>query len=324
MPNVNCYGETVIYGGTGCPNLAAEIATVLGLRLGDRTVKVFPNSNTFVRLGSSVRGQDTFIIQTTSAPVNDNLMELLIFIDTLKRASAGRVTAVIPYLGYARSDKKDQPRVPITARLVADMIQIAGADRYVTLDLHSGQIQGFFSIPGDILTAFPLIADYMRLKDLSNAVVVAADLGFAKKARAFATELDIPVAFVEKRRIGTEVEIMTVIGDVEGKDVILIDDEVDTGGTVCDDIETLIENKVRDIYCCFVHPVFSADAAQRLAKYPIREIVTTNSLPIPQEKQDLLPPTRIISVAPLLAGVIRRVHEGRSVGEMYVPYHGYS
>ena len=178
--HISSYGETVLYGGTGCPDLAAEIANDLGLRLGDRDVEVFPNSNTFVRLGSSVRGQDTFIIQTTSAPVNDNLMELLIFIDTLKRASAGRVTAVIPYLGYARSDKKDQPRVPITARLVADMIQIAGADRYVTLDLHSGQIQGFFSIPGDILTAFPLIADYMRLKDLSNAVVVAADLGFAK------------------------------------------------------------------------------------------------------------------------------------------------
>jgi ribose-phosphate pyrophosphokinase len=324
MPHVSCYGETVLYGGTCCPSLAAEIANELGLRLGERDIEVFPNSNTFVRLGSSVRGQDTFIIQATSAPVNDNLMELLIFIDTLKRASAGRVTAVIPYLGYARSDKKDQPRVPITARLVADMIQVAGADRYITLDLHSGQIQGFFSIPGDILTAFPLIADYMRLKDLENAVVVAADLGFAKKARAFATELDLPVAFVEKRRIGKEVEILTVIGDVNGRDIILIDDEVDTGGTICDDIEVLIENKARDIYCCFVHPIFSSDAASRLGTYPIREIVTTNSTPIPEEKQALLPPTRIISVAPLLAGVIRRVHEGRSVGEMFVPYHGYS
>lgn len=324
MAHVRCYGETVLYGGTGCPDLAGEMANDLGLRLGDRDVEIFPNSNTFVRLGSSVRGQDTFIIQTTSAPVNDNLMELLIFIDTLKRASAGRVTAVIPYLGYARSDKKDQPRVPITARLVADMIQIAGADRYITLDLHSGQIQGFFSIPGDILTAFPLIADYMRMKDLSNAVVVAADLGFAKKARAFATELDLPVAFVEKRRTGTEVEILSVIGEVAGKDIILIDDEVDTAGTVCDDIEVLLENHVRDIFCCFVHPVFSGDAPRRLGQYPIREIVTTNSLPIPEEKMNFLPPTKIISVAALLAGVIRRVHEGRSVGEMYVPYHGYS
>ena len=324
MAHVSCYGETVLYGGTGCPDLAAEIATNLGLRLGDRDVEVFPNSNTFVRLGSSVRGQDTFIIQTTSAPTNDNIMELLIFIDTLKRASAGRVTAVIPYLGYARSDKKDQPRVPITARLVADMIQVAGADRYITLDLHSWQIQGFFSIPGDILTAFPLIADYMRQKDLTNAVVVAADLGFAKKSRAFATELDLPVAFVEKRRVGTHIEVLTVIGDVEGKDIILIDDEVDTAATICDDIEVLIENGVRDIYCCFVHPVFSEDAPRRLGKYPIREIVTTNTLPIPEEKRLLLPPTRIISVAALLAGVICRVHEGRSVGEMYVPYHGYS
>lgn len=324
MAYVSCYGETVLYGGTGCPNLAAEIATELGLRLGERDVEIFPNSNTFIRLGSSVRGQDTFIIQTTSAPVNDNLMELLIFIDTLKRASAGRVTAVIPYLGYARSDKKDQPRVPITARLVADMIQIAGADRYITLDLHAGQIQGFFSIPGDQVTVFPLIADYMRLKDLTNAVVVAADLGFAKKARVFATELELPVAFVEKRRVGRKVEILTVIGEVEGKDVILIDDEVDTAGTICDDIQALIENNARDIYCCFVHPVFSANAADRLGQYPISEIVTTNSVPIPEAKLAVLPPTRIISVAPMIAGVIRRVHEGRSVGEMYVPYHGYS
>ena len=322
MTYVGCYGEIVLYGGTGCPDLAEQVAHDLGVDLCDREVIVFPNSNTFVRLGSSVRGQDAFIIQTTSAPTNDNLMELLIFIDTLNRASAGRITAVIPYLGYARSDKKDQPRVPITARLVADMIQTAGADRYVTLDLHSGQIQGFFNTPGDVITAFPLLADYMRKRDLANAVVVAADLGFAKKARAFATELDLPVAFVEKRRTNGHAEALTVIGDVAGKDIIVVDDEVDTAGTMCDAIRALKENDAQDIYTCFIHPVLSADAVDRLHAQPIRKIVTTNSVPLPPEKR--LPNMVVISVSPLIAGVIQRVHEGRSVGEMFDPYHGYS
>jgi ribose-phosphate pyrophosphokinase len=322
MVYVGCYGEIVLYGGTGCPELAGQVAHDLGVDLCSREVITFPNSNTFVRLGSSVRGQDAFIIQTTSAPTNDNLMELLIFIDTLNRASAGRITAVIPYLGYARSDKKDQPRVPITARLVADMIKVAGADRYITLDLHSGQIQGFFDTPGDVLTAFPLLADYMRKQDLKHAVVVAADLGFAKKARAFATELDLPVAFVEKRRTDSHTEALTVIGEVEGKDVIIVDDEVDTGGTICDAIKVLKENNAEDVYVCFIHPVLSADATDRLRAQPIRKIVTTNSVPLPAEKR--LPNMVVISVSPLLAGVIRRVHEGRSVGEMFDPYHGYS
>jgi ribose-phosphate pyrophosphokinase len=322
MVYVGCYGEIVLYGGSGCPELAGQVAHDLGVELCPREVITFPNSNTFVRLGSSVRGQDAFIIQTTSAPTNDNLMELLIFIDTLNRASAGRITAVIPYLGYARSDKKDQPRVPITARLVADMIKVAGADRYITLDLHSGQIQGFFDTPGDVLTAFPLLADYMRKQDLQNAVVVAADLGFAKKARAFATELDLPVAFVEKRRVDNHTEALTVIGDVAGKDIILVDDEVDTAGTMCDAIKALKENDAGDVYTCFVHAVLSADAVDRLRAQPIRKIVTTNSVPLPAKKR--LPHMVVISVSPLLAGVIRRVHAGRSVGEMFDPYHGYS
>jgi ribose-phosphate pyrophosphokinase len=322
MAEHNCYGEILLYGGTGSPELASRIAENLGRDLCSREVITFPNTNLFVRLGSSVRGQDVFIIQTTSAPTNDNLMELLIFIDTLKRASAGRVTAVIPYLGYARSDKKDQPRVPITARLVADMIQSAGADRYITLDLHSGQIQGFFSIPGDVITAFPLLADHMRKKDLQNAVVVAADLGFAKKARSFATELDLPVAFVEKRRVDMHTEALTVIGDVEGKDAIIVDDEVDTGGTMCDAARALADAGVHDIYACFVHPILSADAVEMMRRQSIKEIVTTNSVPIPSEKR--LSNMTVISVSSLLAGVIERVHAGRSVGQMFDPYHGYS
>ncbi len=315
------YGDYILFSGTGCPDLAAEINSLLRVPLGDRDVVRFPNGNIFVRLNQSVRGQDTFIIQTTSPPVNDNLMELLIFLDTLKRASAGRVTAVIPYLAYARSDKKDQPRVPITARLVADMIQVAGADRYITLDLHAGQIQGFFSIPGDVLTAFPLLADYMRKKDLDNAVVVAADLGFAKKARNFAVELDLPVAFIEKRRMGTQTETLTVIGEVKDKDVIIVDDEVDTGGTLANDVIAMKEQGARNIYVCFVHAVLSGNAVDKLRDLPITEIVTTNSVPLPPAKR--LPNMTILSVGQLLADVIHDVHEGRSVGELFKRYHGY-
>jgi ribose-phosphate pyrophosphokinase len=321
---VKGYGKIVLYSGTGCPDLAAEISSELDVPLGGRDAEKFLNDNTFVKLHESVRGKDAFVIQTTAAPVNDNLMELLIFIDTLKRASAGRVTAVIPYLAYTRSDKKDQPRVPITARLVADMIQIAGADRYITLDLHAGQIQGFFSIPGDALTAFPLLADYMRQKDLRNAVVVSADLGFAKKARAFAEELDLPVAFIEKRRIGVDTTVLSVIGDVRGKDVIIVDDEVDTGGTMCDDVGAMKDAGARDVYCCFVHAIFSGDAVDLFCKQPIKEIVTTNSVPLRPGTAEKLPNLKVLSVAPLLAGVIKRVHKGRSVGKMFKPYHGYS
>ena len=324
MANVRSYGKIVLYSGTGCPDLAEEISQVLDVPLGGRDAMKFANDNTFVKLHESVRGQDAFVIQTTSVPVNDNLMELLIFIDTLKRASAGRVTAVIPYLAYTRSDKKDQPRVPITARLVADIIQIAGADRYITLDLHAGQIQGFFSIPGDGLTAFPLLADYMRKKDLSNAVVVSCDLGFAKKARAFATELDLPVAFVEKRRVGERTNVLSVIGDVAGKDAIIVDDEVNTGGTMCENIGVMKDAGAKDVYCCFVHALFSGGAVERFAEYPVKEIVTTNSVPLHPGVNEKLPNLRVLSVAPLLAGVIKRVHKGRSVGKMFKPYHGYS
>ncbi len=315
------YGDIVMFGGTGCPDLASEIAALLRVPLGEREIVRFSNGNIFVRLNQSVRGQDTVIIQTTSQPVNENLMELLICLDTLKRASAGRITAVIPYLAYARSDKKDQPRVPITARLVADMIQIAGADRYITLDLHASQIQGFFSIPGDVVTAFPLLADYMRKKNLDNAVVVAADLGFAKKARNFAMELDLPVAFIEKRRMGTQTEAMTVIGDVAGKDVIIVDDEVDTGGTLSNNVQLMRDRGARNIYVCFVHAILSSNAMDRLRDLPIAEIVTTNSVPIPLEKR--LPNMTVLSVGPLLADVIHDVHEGRSVGELFKRYHGY-
>ncbi len=315
------HGIIKLFAGTGCPALAEEISRYLDIPLSGRDVIQFPNENIFVRLHESIRGQDVFLIQTTSSPVNHNLMELLIFLDALKRASPDRITAVIPYLAYGRSDKKDQPRVPIVARLVADMIGVAGAGRYVTLDLHADQIQGFFSIPGDILTTFSILSDHFRDKRLEGAVVVAADLGFAKKARNLAAELDMPLALVEKRRVAEGTEALTLVGAVEGHDVIIVDDEVNTGGTVINAVNIVREHGARDVYLCFAHAVLSPSAVERLESLSLKEIVTTNSIPIPPEKQ--LPNLTILSVARLLSEVIQRVHEGRSVGEMFRGYKSY-
>jgi len=242
---------------------------------------------------------------------------MLIMIDCLKRDSAGRITAVFPYMAYARSDKKDQPRVPITARLLADMIEVAGADRYITIDLHAGQIQGFFSIPGDVLTAFHILSDYFLEKKLKNAVVATADLGFAKKGRNFAAKLGVPLAFVEKRRTADRprARATTVIGDVKGKDVILVDDEVLTGGSVCEAVEILKDHSAKDIYLSFTHALLMSSAIDDLRDEPIKEIVTTNTIPIPAEKR--LPNLTVLSVASLLGEVIIRAHEGRSVGELF-------
>src|SRR5574338_440594 len=282
------YGDIKLYSGTASMDLAGKIARYLKLPLSGRDVISFPNDNLFVKLHGSVRGQDCFVVQTTSAPVHRNLMELLILIQTLRLDSAARITAVIPYLCYARSDKKDQPRVPITARLVADMVEVAGADRYITLDLHAGQIQGFFTIPGDVLTAFHIEVDYLNSirTQMHTPVVVTADLGFAKKGRNFAAQIHAPMAFIEKRRLGNDAkaEALTIIGDVYDRDVVLVDDEVDTGGTIVQAVELLKEHGVRDIYVTFVHPVFSANAAQRLAKLPVKQFITTDTVPFTAEK----------------------------------------
>jgi ribose-phosphate pyrophosphokinase len=316
------YGDIRLYAGTACPELAQAIANYLNLPLCGRDVVEFPNDNLFVKLHGSVRGQDCYVIQTTSIPVHRNLMELLIMIQTLRLDSAARITAVVPNLCYARSDKKDQPRVPITARLVADMIEVAGADRYVTLDLHAGQIQGFFSIPGDVLTAFHMLTDYFKsiLNRLHSPVVVTADLGFAKKARNYAAKLQLPLAFIEKRRLANnaKAEALTLIGDVYDRDVILVDDEIDTGGSIVQAVNLVKENGARNVYISFVHAVFSGEAAQRLAALPVTQFVTTNTIPIPPAKAALFGERlRILSIAPLLGEVIHRANEGRSVGEMF-------
>lgn len=316
------YGDIRLYAGTASTELAGKVAEYLGVDLCKREVVTFPNDNLFVKLHSSVRGKDCYVIQTTSAPVHRNLMELLIMIQTLHLDSAARITAVIPYLCYARSDKKDQPRVPITARLVADMIEVAGADRYVTLDLHAGQIQGFFSIPGDVLTAFHTEIDYLNSlrPQMHNPVVVTADLGFAKKGRNFAAGIRAPMAFIEKRRQGNDAkaEALTVIGEVNDHDVVLVDDEIDTGGTVVQAVELLKRNGVRDVYVTFVHPILSANAAERLAALPVKQFITTDSVPIAPEKQQLFGDRLVrLSVSSLLGEVILRANQGRSVGEMF-------
>lgn len=315
------YGDIKLFGGTACPDFAQKVSDSLQIPLSGHNVTHFPNDNLWVQLQGSVRGQDVYVIQTTSRPVHRNLMELLITLQTLRLDSAGRVTAVVPYLAYARSDKKDKPRVPISARLVADMIEIAGADRYMTLDLHAGQIQGFFSIPGDVISAFHILLDHVHksLPEMRNPVVLTADLGFAKKGRNFAADLDLPIAFVEKRRSKKRyTEALTLIGDVEDRDVIVIDDEVDTGGSVSHAVELAKEYGANDIYLVFVHPVFSPPAAKRLAALPLKRIITTDTIPIPPEKRELLQDKlQVCSVAPLLAEVIVRAHQGRSVGKMF-------
>jgi ribose-phosphate pyrophosphokinase len=316
------YGDIKLYAGTGSPELAGKIAEYLDLPLCERDIVMFPNDNLFVKLRKSVRGQDCYVIQTTSAPVHRNLMELLILVQTLRLDSASRVTAVVPYMCYARSDKKDQPRIPITARLVADMIEVAGADRYVTLDLHAGQIQGFFSVPGDVLSAFHILIDYMRSKqsEMRSPVVVTADLGFAKKARNYAQALQVPMAFIEKRRAGNDSksQALTLIGDVIDRDVIIVDDEVDTGGSISQAVNLVKEYGARNVYISFVHPVFSLNAAERLAALPVTEFITTDTIPIsPEKRTQLGSRLTVLTVASLIGEVILRANEGRSVGEMF-------
>jgi len=316
------YGNIKLFAGTASPELSEEIADYLGKPLCGRDILEFPNENLFIKLHESVRGQDCYVIQTTSAPVHRNLMELLILIQTLKLDSAGRITAVVPYVCYGRSDKKDKPRVPITARLVADMIQIAGADRYMTYDLHAGQIQGFFSIPGDVLRGFHILKDYLLdiAPCLDNPVVVTADLGFAKKGRVYADLLHTGLAFIEKKRTAdiTNPQSMTIIGDVTDRDVILVDDEVNTGGSMVHGVNILKEHGAKNIYMVFVHPVLSNNAAERLSALPIKRFITTNTIPIPPEKKALFGNRLVVlSIGPMLGEVIKRANEGRSVGAMF-------
>ena len=306
-----------IFTGNANRQLAVAISRHLRIPLGDADVFQFSNENIFVKINDNVRGRDVFVIQPFSAPVNRSIMELLIMIDALKRASATRITAVIPYYAYGRTDKKDQPRVPITARLIADCLTVAGAHRVLTMDMHAGQIQGFFNIPVDELTAQIIQARYFVQKELDDFTVVATDEGFAKKARQLADRLEAPLAIVEKRRIGNNghTEAMGIIGSVEGRHALIVDDEIDTAGSLTQAVRVVHEHGARDIYCCATHGILSGPAIERLSDAPIKEIVITDSIPLPEHKR--LPNMTVLSVAELFAGAISRIHNERSVTELF-------
>jgi ribose-phosphate pyrophosphokinase len=311
------YDEIAIFSGNSNPWLVDEICEYIGLPKGRAEVFKFSNDNTFVRIGESVRQNDVYVVQSFSAPVNDAIMELLIMIDTLTRASAGRVTAVIPYYGYGRTDKKDQPRVPITARLVAKLIVQAGADRVLTMDLHAGQIQGFFDIPVDEMSAMFMTAQYFLEKRLTNPVVVSPDLGNTKRARNFAEVLDAPLAIIEKRRIGNQdkTELLNLIGSVEGCQAVIVDDEIDTAGSITQAAKVCLEQGATQVFASCIHPVFSAQAVSRLRESAITEVVATNTIALPPDKRfDKL---TVLSVAPLLGEAIQRIHAGTSVSTAY-------
>ena len=309
--------ELRVFTGNAHPELASSVCQFLNIPLGKAQVIKFPNDNTFVRILENVRHRDVFIVQPTCFPVNDNLMELLIMIDALKRASAGRVTAVLPYYGYSRSDKKDQPRVPITARLVADLITVAGANRVLTIDLHAGQIQGFFNIPVDELTALPILTRYFVDIVTEDWVVVAVDIGISKRARNVAERLGIPLAIIEKRRVDNlePAESLTVIGDVDGKVGLLFDDEIATGGSLVAAAKALELAGVQEIHACSTHAIFSGSVVKTFSNSSVKEIVVTDTVPVVPERR----PERatILPVAPLLGEAIRRIHKGNSVGEMF-------
>jgi ribose-phosphate pyrophosphokinase len=309
--------EMKVFSGNAHPALARAIADSLGIPLGKCEVLQFSNENTFVRILENVRERDTFVVQPLSPPVNNNLVELLIMTDALKRASAGRITAVIPYYGYGRTDKKDQPRVPITARLVADLLTVAGANRVLTVDLHAAQIQGFFNIPVDELTALYLLGNYFAEKAFKDPVVVATDIGISKRARDLANKLKAPLAIMEKRRFGNDdrAETLNIIGEVEGRVAITVDDEIDTAGSLTGVVSTLLERGATEVYACCTHPIFSGPAVQRIAACPVKEVVVTDTVPVKNGK--LKGKVTVLSIAPMLGEAIRRIHTGQSIGSMF-------
>jgi ribose-phosphate pyrophosphokinase len=310
--------ELKLFTGTANRPLAEEIAQYLHVPLGDMEVARFSDGEVFVQVDENVRGADVFVIQPTCPPVNDTLMELLIIIDALKRASAHRITAVLPYYGYARQDRKVQPRVPITAKLVADLLTAAGVDRLLALDLHAGQIQGFFNIPVDHLFAGPAVMiDYLGKKDLSNPVVVSPDAGGVERARAIAKRLSAGLAIIDKRREGPNAAVaMHLIGDVRDRDAVVIDDMIDTAGTLVQAVGALEREGARRILACGVHPVLSGPAVDRIKASPIEEVVVTNSIPVSAEKRAAR--VTVLSVAPLLGEAIRRIHNEESVSTLFV------
>lgn len=313
------HGKNIkIFTGNAHPELAAEIAQILGIRVGDSEVGRFSDGEIFVNTNETVRGADVFIVQSTCNPVNDNLMELLIMIDAFRRASAGRITAVIPYYGYARQDRKVKARDPITAKLVADLITSAGADRILTMDLHAAQIQGYFNIPCDHLLGAPILSKYYQSLNMNpeDVVVVSPDLGSVTRARKFADRLHAPIAIIDKRRPKPNVsEIMNIIGDIKGKTAILVDDMIDTAGTITNGANALKDLGAKEVYACCTHAVLSGPAIERIEKSAIKELVILNTVPLSEEKK--IDKIKTISVAPVFAEAIKRIYEDASVSVLF-------
>jgi len=309
--------ELKVFTGNAHPRLATAVCDYLGIPLGKSEVFEFSNENIFVRILENVRQRDVFVVQPICSPVNTSLVELLIMLDAFRRASAGRITAVVPYYGYGRTDKKDQPRVPITARLVADLLTTAGANRILTVDLHAPQIQGFFTIPVDELTAVSIISQHFRGKRLADLVVVATDIGISKRARDVAASLGASLAIVEKRRLGNNdaTEALNVIGEVSGRTALTVDDEIDTAGSLVGVVNTLLARGAREVYSCATHPVLSGKAVERISSSPVKEVVVTDTIPLTEQKR--LDKITVLSMSSLLGEAIHRIHTGLSVGAMF-------
>ena len=308
--------EVKIFSGNSNQDLARKIAESIGLPLGNATVSTFSDGEISVNIEETVRGTDVFVVQPTCPPVNDNLMELLILIDAFKRASAGRVTAVLPYYGYARQDRKAKARDPITAKLVADILTSAGADRILTMDLHAALIQGYFDIPVDHLLGVPILAKYFKEKNIEDLVVVSPDLGSVTRARNFANHLDAPIAIIDKRRPKANVaEVMNIIGDIEGKNVILIDDMIDTAGTIAQGADALKKFGAKEVYACCTHPILSGPAIERIQNSVIKELIVTDTVPLSPEK--MIDKIQVISVAPVFGEAIQRIYKNISVSKLF-------
>ncbi len=307
-----------VFSGNAHPTLAKEICAYLGVPRGKIRVGRFPDSEVRLQILENVRGADVFVIQPTCRPVNENLMELLIMLDAFRRASANRITAVIPYFGYARQDRKDRPRVPISAKLVADLLTSAGADRILTLDLHAGQIQGYFDIPVDHLFATPVTVDYFRKLKLKNLVVVSPDPGGVERARAFAKRMRAPLAIIDKRREDAHVvEVMNVIGEVAGKTCLIVDDMITSGGTLVRGAKALLDKGAEKVHACCTHGVFAHDAIQKICDAPIAQVVATNSIPLSPEAAKC-GKVKVLSVGKLLASALRSIHQETSVSKLFI------
>ncbi len=305
-----------IFSGTANRALAQEVAEHTGISLGNAEIERFSDGEISVYIGESIRGADIFIIQPLSYPANENLMELLIFLDAVKRASARRINAVIPYYAYARQDRKMRARDPITAKLIADLVTRAGADRVITMDLHAGQIQGFFDIPVDHLLGMPILARYFMQKNIQDGIVVTPDLGGVTRAREMSERLNMPLTIIDKRRPRPNVsEVMNVIGDIQGKEAIIIDDLIDTAGTVIQGAEELLSRGARAVYACCTHAVLSGPARERIANSPLTEMVVTNTIPLNSNQKHKK--ITVLSVAPLIGDAIIRIHDDRSVSELF-------